>query len=155
MNEINTSSKKSGTVYCINCCDKKLQESNTALKTPNNRNTITLFKSQDKLVSLLAIENITKQKDCSRLQKENYEFKSCDFGENITTEGFDLSKLRIGEKIKIGTQVILQIYKTGKNCYKYCDLYNKILGCIISKEFIFCKVINEGNVNIGDEIKII
>ncbi|MCK5823684.1 MAG: hypothetical protein KAG95_06750, partial [Bacteroidales bacterium] len=89
------------------------------------------------------------------LKKENHEFKSCDFGENITTEGIELSKFKIGEKIKIGTQVILEIYKTGKNCYKYCELYNKTLGCIISKEFIFCKVINEGNINIGDEIKLL
>ena len=142
----------SGIVYCINYCDKILQKSNTKLKKSNNANSITLFKSNDKSVSLLSIEKIIKQEDCSRLNKEKYEFKPCDFGENITTKGINLSRLKIGEKIKIGNKVILKIYKTGKNCYKYCSLYNKTQGCIVSKEFIFCKVINEGNIKIGDKI---
>ena len=102
MDENISNSKTSGTVYCLNCCDKKLQESNTKLKDTNNINSLTLFKSKDKSVSLLSIENITKQADCSRLNKKNYKFKPFDFGENITTKGINLSILKVGKKIKIG-----------------------------------------------------
>ncbi len=152
MDENASNSNTSGTVYCLNCCDKILQKNNTKLKNSNNVNSLSLFKSKDKSVSLLSIENITNQMDCSRLNKKNYEFKPCDFGENITTKGINLSILKVGEKLKIGNKVILKICKTGKNCYKYCSLYNKTTGCIISKEFIFCKIIKEGDIKIGDKI---
>ncbi|RLD59753.1 MAG: hypothetical protein DRJ01_10880 [Bacteroidetes bacterium] len=152
MNEFNSISGKSGAVYCINCCENSLQESNVKLTSPNNTNSAIFFKSKDKTITLLSIENITHQKDCTRLNKKNHNFQSCDFGENITTKGIDLSKLKVGDLVKVGNQVKLEIFKIGKNCYKYCSLYNETLGCVISKEFIFCKVIKEGRINIGDKI---
>ncbi|MBE9467127.1 MAG: MOSC domain-containing protein [Bacteroidetes bacterium] len=155
MNEYNSISDKTGNVYSINCCEKQLQKSNVKLKSPESKNSITLFKSNDKTISLLSIENIIRQKNCSRLNKKDYRFKPLEFGENITTKGIDLSTLEVGNVIKVGNEVKLEIFKIGKNCYKYCPLYIKISGCEISKEFIFCRVIIEGNINIGDRIEVL
>ena len=155
MNEFDSISDKAGFVYCINCCENSLKESNVKLTSPNNKKSATFYKSKDKTITLLAIENIIQQKDCTRLNKKNHNFQSCDFGENITTKGIDLSKLKVGDFVKVGNQLTLEIIKLGKNCYKYCSLYKESLGCVISKEFIFCKVSNEGIVNVGDEIYVL
>lgn len=105
-------------------------------------------------VSLLAIESIRKQKECEKVKKSGVSLKEGDFAENITTEGMDLGKLKIGSKIRIGSGVIIQITKIGKECHRYCSIYYKIGSCIMPKEGIFAGVIRGGIIKKGDEIEV-
>lgn len=106
-------------------------------------------------VSLLAIESIRKQAECPKVKRENPFFGPGDFAENITTEGLNLRQLNIGDKLKIGTQIILEISKIGKECHKYCAIYQKDADCIIPREGIFAKVLRGGEVAIGGEIEVV
>ena len=105
-------------------------------------------------VSLLSIESIRKQKECDKVKKAGVDLKPGDFAENITTEGIDLTKLKVGYKIKIGEDILLEVTKIGKECHRYCSIYYKTGDCIMPREGIFAKVIKGGVIKKGDKISI-
>lgn len=105
-----------------------------------------------KQISLLAIESIEKQKICIKIKKPDVLLKPGDFAENITTQGLNLSALKIGDRLKAGNGVLLEISKIGKECHKYCAIYYKTGDCIMPREGIFAKVIKGGKINRGDRI---
>jgi len=95
-------------------------------------------------VSLLAVEDIMK-----------VQLKPGDFAENITTEGLDLSAVRICDKIRIGKNILLEISQIGKECHTRCEIYKNVGDCIMPKKGVFAEVLSGGNVSAGDEIVII
>lgn len=97
-------------------------------------------------VSLLSKESINK------MRKKGFNISSGSFAENITTEGIDLLKISIGNRLKIGNDVILEVSQKGKVCPRPCSIYYKIGDCIMPKEGIFAKVIKPGKVKAGDTI---
>ena len=96
-------------------------------------------------VSLLAIESYEK------MRAKGLELENGAFAENITTEGIVLYELPIGTKLKIGTSV-LEVTQIGKKCHKGCAIEVQTGDCVMPKEGIFCKVIEEGKIIVGDEI---
>ncbi len=109
----------------------------------------------EKQVSLLAIESIRKQFDCQGVQKRGVRLEAGAFAENITTEGLNLSQLKIGDRLKIGDDILLEISKIGKECHKRCSIYYKVGDCIMLREGIFAKVLRGARVCSGDEIEVI
>ena len=100
-------------------------------------------------VSLLAAESVAK------VQKAlNFELKSGDFAENILTEGIELFTLPIGTKLQIG-EAVGEVTQIGKECHQGCAIRELAGDCVMPREGIFVKVIQEGKVRAGDEIKIL
>ena len=97
-------------------------------------------------VSLLAKESVDKIRD-----KFKYELKPGVFAENILTEGIILHKLPIGTKMKIGTS-ILQVTQIGKECHMSCEIRKLIGDCVMPREGIFCKVLQDRKIKKDDEI---
>lgn len=108
-----------------------------------------------KQVSLLSIESIRKQKECAKVKKTGLLLGPGDFAENITTEGIELSALKIGDKLKLGQDAVIEISKIGKDCHKYCAIYYKIGDCIMPREGIFAMVLKGAEIAIGDDIEVI
>lgn len=107
-------------------------------------------------VSLLPLERIKEQKFCPELKgREKDTLEPGDFAENITTQGLDLACLEIGQQVRIGEKVKLRVTQIGKKCHTYCAVYKKIGKCIMPKEGIFTRVLEGGNIEVGDEIKVI
>jgi MOSC domain-containing protein YiiM len=102
----------------------------------------------EKEVSLLAIESIQRLCQETRISAG----PGC-FAENITTEGMDLTSLPIGCKLQVGEAklVVIQIGKDPSQAHTY----NYQGYSILPKEGIFCKVIESGEVRIGDSIRTI
>lgn len=73
------------------------------------------------------------------------------FAENITTEGFDLSALALGDRITLGS-CLLEVSQIGKECHAKCEVFHKTGDCIMPQKGIFCRVINGGTVRTGDAI---
>ncbi len=106
-------------------------------------------------VSLLPWESIKSQNACPKIKKSKDEgFKPGDFAENITTEGLDLAKLRVGDQIEIGEDIKVKVTQIGKKCHTRCAIYEKVGKCIMPKEGIFAEVLKGGRVKAGDKIKI-
>jgi MOSC domain-containing protein YiiM len=102
----------------------------------------------EKEVSLLAIESI--QKLC---QETGIAAGPGCFAENITTNGMNLTSLPIGSKLQVGEAklVVIQIGKDPSQAHTYSYQGYSIL----PKEGIFCKVIESGEVKVGDSIRMI
>jgi MOSC domain-containing protein YiiM len=74
------------------------------------------------------------------------------FAENIITRGIDFMSIKVGDRLKLAGQVILEITQIGKECHNSCAI-KKITGdCIMPREGIFSKVISGGIIQAGDEV---
>jgi len=73
------------------------------------------------------------------------------FAENLTTKGFDLGSLAVGDRIRAG-ECLLQVSQIGKECHSKCEVFKLSGDCIMPKKGIFCRVITGGGVKNGDEI---
>ena len=102
----------------------------------------------EKEVSLLAIESIRRL-----CQETGISAGPGCFAENITTEGIDLTSLPIGTHLKVGEAklVVIQIGKDPSRAHTY----NYHGHSILPRDGVFCKVIESGEVKIGDSIRMI
>ena len=92
-------------------------------------------------VSLLAGESIDGVKEVLPTLKNGA------FAENIITRGIELNKLNIGDRLKIGDDVVLEITQIGKECHNSGCAIKKATGdCIMPREGIFARVIQGGEI---------
>jgi len=103
----------------------------------------------DKQISLLSIECIGK------MVARGAKVSPGDLAENITTEGIDLGTLKVGSKLRLGTNVELEITQSGKRCHKRCEILKQLGDCIMPREGIFAKVNKGGTLNVGNAIEVI
>jgi len=96
-------------------------------------------------VSLLAQESVDKMK------AKGLTVGPGDFAENITTEGIDLVSLPVGTRLKLGTEIEVEVTQIGKECHSRCAIYEQAGECVMPKEGIFAKVIEGGELKTGDE----
>jgi len=99
-------------------------------------------------VSLLAGESID-------LVKEKLPtLKNGSFAENIITRGVDLMAVQVGDRLRVGPEVVLEITQIGKECHnnKGCAIKKLTGDCIMPREGIFSRVIKGGRVTPKDEI---
>ena len=92
------------------------------------------------------------------VQKANIEYNlnagPGDFAENILIDGIDLSSLIVGSKIRLTTDVVLEITQIGKEDHP--SIVSTTLGLsLLPSEGLFCKVIKGGKIRKGDFVEII
>ncbi|MFH1215022.1 MAG: MOSC domain-containing protein [Pseudomonadota bacterium] len=98
-------------------------------------------------VSLLAGESI------DRVKEHLPSLKKGAFAENIITRGLNLSSVSVGDRLTIGTTIILEITQIGKECHNDGCAIKKATGdCIMPREGIFARVIEGGEAKAGDSI---
>jgi len=99
-------------------------------------------------VTCLAWESI-----CKVNRENNLTIGPGDFAENILIEGLDCQSLLIGNQLKIGTDIILEITQIGKEDHP--SIVSETFGVsLLPSEGIFCKVIQGGVVRKGDAVSI-
>jgi MOSC domain-containing protein YiiM len=90
-------------------------------------------------ISLLAGERI------DTVREKLPSLKNGAFAENIITRKIDLSTLNIGDQLRIGDAVILEITQIGKECHNAGCAIKKLTGdCIMPREGLFARVIQGG-----------
>lgn len=98
-------------------------------------------------VSLLADESV-------ELMRQRFpDIPTGAFAENILTRGIALSTLPVGTKLRVG-QVLLQVTQIGKECHADCAIRRQVGDCVMPREGIFTRVLEEGSIHPGDEITI-
>lgn len=100
-------------------------------------------------ISLLAKESIDKMRE-----RGFDHLKFGDFAENITTEGINVYELPVGTRLTLGESEV-EVTQIGKKCHGGCEIKRTTGDCVMPREGIFVKVISEGTINIGDEVKIL
>ena len=100
-------------------------------------------------VSLLAMESIDK------MQGLGVELKPGDFAENLTVEGIDILSVAPGTRMRVGSDIDLEVTQIGKECHSGCAIQKLVGKCIMPKEGIFARVIRGGVVKPGDAISVV
>jgi MOSC domain-containing protein YiiM len=98
-------------------------------------------------VSLLADESIDKMRE-----KGLDDLQPGAFGENIVTRGIDLLSLAIGDRVRVGEEVLLEVTQIGKECVKPCAIFYAAGDCVMPREGIFTRVVEGGTIKPGDTI---
>ncbi len=99
-------------------------------------------------VSLLASESADK------VRAAGLDITDGRFAENITTEGIELYTLPVGTRLQIGESV-QEVTQIGKECHTGCAIKQTVGDCVMPREGIFTKVIVDGWVAPGDEIRVV
>jgi MOSC domain-containing protein YiiM len=98
-------------------------------------------------ISLLALESIQK------MQALGLDVTSGDFAENLTTQGIDVPRLHIGDRVLVG-ETELEITQIGKECHTRCAIYEQAGDCVMPKEGVFARVLRGGEVRPGDTVSV-
>ena len=101
-------------------------------------------------VSLLSIEEIEKAEESN---KSGIDFKPGIFAENITTAELDLSKVKVGDRLVIGKDIVLKVTQRGKECHTGCVVSRQAGNCIMPKQGIFAIVEKGGMIKVHDPIR--
>jgi len=99
-------------------------------------------------VSFLAEESI------ETMRAKGLDVVAGNFAENITTEGLDLTSLRVGTHMVIGKSELV-ISQLGKICHARCAIYHQAGDCVMPREGIFGVVLHGGDIQVGDSIAIL
>jgi cyclic pyranopterin phosphate synthase len=102
-----------------------------------------------RMVSLLAEESIQKMRDAG------LDVGPGDFAENVTTRGVDLLSLALGARFRVGDRVVLELTQHGKECHSRCAIYYQAGDCVMPREGVFAKVVERGEIAVGDAIEIL
>ena len=75
------------------------------------------------------------------------------FGENLVVEGFDFRALPVGTLLRCG-DVLLEMTQIGKECHSHCEIYKRMGECIMPTQGVFARVLEPGEIRVGDEMEI-
>ena len=99
-------------------------------------------------VSLLATESIQKF-----AAEAGRTFSFGEFAENITTSGLLLHECRPLDRF-LNDSVELEVTQIGKKCHgDNCSIFRETGNCVMPKEGIFARVIRNGNLKAGNELR--
>ncbi|MFV0412227.1 MAG: MOSC domain-containing protein [Oscillospiraceae bacterium] len=96
-------------------------------------------------VSLLSADKVEDFK------KKGAQVQAGAFGENLLVEGIDFKTLPVGTKLACGS-VVLEITQIGKECHAHCAIYHQVGDCIMPREGVFARVLQEGAIAVGDTL---
>lgn len=75
------------------------------------------------------------------------DLKPGDFAENIITQGIDIDRLQVGDRILIGDDVVLEVSQVGKDCHTGCQIQKLTGKCIMPEKGVFTRVVRSGQIN--------
>lgn len=100
-------------------------------------------------VSLLSTESVESLRD--RLP----DIAPGAFAENILIEGIALHSLPVGTRLQIG-EAVCEVSQIGKECHGTgCAIRQAVGDCVMPREGIFVRVLTDGTVRAGDEIRVL
>lgn len=99
-------------------------------------------------VSLLAWESIEK------MRAQGLNVREGSFAENITTRGLELHTLPVGTRMRLGSALV-EVTQIGKLCHTKCAIFKMVGDCVMPREGIFVRVLEGGEVAVGDAVEVI
>ena len=99
-------------------------------------------------VSFLAEEKIDE------MRAAGLELDHGAFGENLVVRGLDTDALVVGDRVRVGASVLLEVTRLGKECHDHCAIFHQVGRCIMPESGIFCRVIEGGAVKAGDAMQV-
>ena len=100
-------------------------------------------------VSLLGTDSVAKLQE-----RINIRLFPGAFAENILCEGLCLYQLPVGTKLRVGT-ALCEVTQIGKECHADCAIRQQAGDCVMPREGIFVRVLEEGSARAGDPVEIV
>jgi MOSC domain-containing protein YiiM len=100
-------------------------------------------------ISLLAWEDIVRAN-----QEHGLDAVPGSFAENLVTEGLDTAGLRLGDRLRIGEDVILEVEQFGKPP-QIAHTYSFQGQSLLPTRGVFCGVLAGGMVEVGDPVTLL
>ena len=75
------------------------------------------------------------------------------FAENVLTRGIELKSMPIGTRLRIGT-ALAEVTQIGKECHADCEIRRKTGDCVMPREGIFVRILEEGTARAGDTVAV-
>lgn len=89
------------------------------------------------------------------LREQGIDLSRGDVGENFTTRGLDLQKLKKGDRLKVGDACIVEITNVRVPCHQLAKWDADLPELIVGRSGWVAKVVCEGTVNAGDAIEVL
>jgi MOSC domain-containing protein YiiM len=87
-------------------------------------------------------------------QEKNLRIGPGEFAENLLIDGIDLVAVGVNGRLKIGSDVILQVSQIGKEDHP--SIVTRTLGIsLLPSEGLFCKVVAGGEIRKGDKVEVL
>lgn len=100
-------------------------------------------------ISLLAWEDVERLN-----QEQGLDAVPGSFAENLTTEGLDTSGLQVGDQLKVGERIVLEVEQLGKPP-EIAHTYGFQGHSLLPSRGIFCGVVVGGPIAAGDDITVL
>ncbi|ADL13469.1 MOSC domain-containing protein [Acetohalobium arabaticum] len=97
----------------------------------------------ERQISLLASEE-------SKELMEKYNLEYGDFEQNIVTEGIEADHLSLGDRLKVGEDIILEVTQIGKEFQDGYEIFHRVM----CERGIFTKVLRGGEIKARDQIQV-
>ena len=91
--------------------------------------------------------------DTLQAKLDSIRLKPGDFAENILVEDMKVYELPVGTRLRVGT-ALCEVTQIGKECHQDCAIRKAAGDCVMPREGIFVKVLEDGVVRPGDEVEI-
>ncbi len=99
-------------------------------------------------ISLLAWEDVARLN-----QEQGLDAAPGSFAENLTTQGLDTGALRVGDRLRIGAQAVLEVQARGKPP-EVAHTYSFHGHSLLPRVGLFCRVVSGGRVRHGDPVQV-
>ena len=87
-------------------------------------------------------------------REKNLNMEPGQFAENLLIEGIDMSGIKVGSRLKVGRDTILEVTQIGKEDHP--SVVSRTFGIsLLPYEGLFCSVINGGRIRKGDVVEVI
>jgi len=74
--------------------------------------------------------------------------------ENMVVSGLDTECCPPGTEIRVGKDVVMEVIRIGKDVRDECPAYGRLRVCPVAEEGLFLKVLNGGDVCVGDKVEV-
>ena len=101
-------------------------------------------------VSILTNSSLKSMRDMG------YDVRAEDFYMNMLIDGLSPHDIKIGDVLSVNGKALLEIVQIGSSSEKEpnCDVYKRYGMCIMQKEGIFAKVVKDGSIQMGDNVRV-
>lgn len=102
-----------------------------------------------RMVSVLSVESVRRLQE-----KIAFPLLPGAFAENVLVEGIEVSRLPVGTMLRIGSAVC-EVTQIGKECHADCAIRRQAGDCVMPREGIFVRVLEEGSAREGDLVEVL
>ena len=102
-----------------------------------------------RMVSVLSAESVRRLQE-----KIAFPLLPGAFAENVLVEGIEVSRLPVGTRLRIGS-ALCEVTQIGKECHADCAIRRQAGDCVMPREGIFVRVLEEGSAREGDPVEVL